>query len=98
MIDQIEDSRIMIDVSMSRSGRGRQFTIGWGAGLTYMTGLVGVSVISQETRKRLKRWQTHRSPMSSYFAEIPTSIAWNQRKFVVSQFGRQNFPNGVPKG
>ena len=33
MIDQIRDSRTMIDVLMSRSGEGHQFTIGWGAGV-----------------------------------------------------------------
>jgi len=44
-IGQIGGSRTMINVSMSRTGGELQFTIGWGAGLACMTGLVNVSVI-----------------------------------------------------
>jgi len=73
-IGQIEGSRTMIDVSMSRPGGERQFTIGWGADLTYTIGLVDVSVIFRGIRKNLKKWQTHGFLMNSYFAEILTFI------------------------
>jgi hypothetical protein len=63
-ISQIGDSRTMIDVSMSRSGEEHQFTIGWGAGLTYTTGLVNVSIIFRGIKKNSKRWQTHGFPMN----------------------------------
>jgi len=69
-IGQIRGSRIMIDVSMSRSGVGRQFMIGWGAGLTYTTGMVGVSVIFQRIRRNLKKWQMHGFPMNLYSTGI----------------------------
>jgi len=94
-ISQIEDSRTMINVSMSQSGGERQCTIGWGAGLACMTGLVNVLVISLGIRKNLKKWQTPGSPMNSYSAETLTFIGWNQRRFSISQFGKQNFPDGV---
>ena len=97
-LGQTRDSRTMIDVSMSRSGGERQFTIGWGAGLACMTGLVNVLVISQGIRKNLKRWQTHEFSMNSYFARILTFILWNQRRFTISRFGRRSFPDGVQNG
>jgi len=98
MIGQIEDSRTMIDVSMSRSRGEHQFMIGWRASLACMTGLENVSVISRGIRKNMKRWQTHGSPMNSYFAEILTFIVWNQRRFAISRFGRRSFRDGVQKG
>jgi len=56
MIDQIGSIRTMIDVLMDRLGEGPQFMIGWGADSVCMTGWVSVSVISQETKRSLKRW------------------------------------------
>jgi len=55
MINQIGDSRTMIDVLMSRSGEGHQFTIGWGAGLACMIGLVNTSVIFLGIWKNMKK-------------------------------------------
>ena len=45
MIDQITDSRTMIDALMSRSGGECQFMISWGADLVCMTDLVNMLVI-----------------------------------------------------
>jgi len=42
MIGQIDDSRMMVDALMSRSGEGCQFMIGWGIDSACMTDLVDV--------------------------------------------------------
>ena len=55
MIGRIWDSSPMIDISMSRSGEGRQYMIGWGVGLMCMKDLVDMSIISQGIKKNLKR-------------------------------------------
>jgi len=98
MIDQICDIKTMIGVLMSRLEEGHQCMIGWGEGSMCMTGLGNVSVISQETKRNLKRWQMHGSPMSLYFAGILILIGWNQGKFIINQCGEHNFPHGVQKG
>jgi len=96
-IGQIRDSRPIINVLMSPSEEEHQFMIGWGAGLMCMKGLVDVSVIFQGIKKNLKKWRTHRFPMNSYSKEIRTFIMWIERKFAISQFGRQSFHDGVQK-
>jgi len=60
-----------------------------------MIGLVTMSALFPGIRKNLKRWQMHGFPMSFYFAEMLTFIGWNQRKFAISQYGGQNFLDGV---
>ena len=55
MIDQIGDIRMMIDDLTGRLEEGCQFTIGWGAGLVCMIGLVNVLAIFQETKRCLRR-------------------------------------------
>jgi len=97
MIGQISDSRTMIDVLMGRSGGECQFMIGWGAGLVCMTGLVNVLVIFQGSKRNLKRWQMRGFPMNSYSTEMLILIGWSQEKLTISQYGRQNFLNGVQK-
>ena len=49
-------------------------------------------------QEELKEMQMHEFLKNSYFTKIQTFIMWNQRKFVISQFGRQSFPDGVQKG
>jgi len=97
MIGQIDNSRTIIDVLMSRSGGGFQFMIGWGAGLACMTGLVDVLGIFQGTKRSLKKWRMHEFLMNLYFAGMLTLIGWNQGKFAINQCGRHSFPNGVQK-
>jgi len=84
MIDQIDDSRIMIDALMNRSGGGCQFTIGWGVGLVCMTGLVDVLDIFQGTKRSLKRWQMHGCPMNLFSVGMLTIIEWNQGRFTIN--------------
>jgi len=84
MIDRIGDIKTMIGVLMGRLEDGRQFTIGWGAGSVCMTYLGNVLVISQETKRNMKRWQMHGSLMSLYFAARATRrTEWGRKFFQV---------------
>jgi len=97
MIGKIRDSKPIIDILMSRSEEGHQFMIGWAAGLVCMKDLVDALVTLQGIKKSSRKWQRHESPMNSYSVEIPTSIVWNQKKFVTNQSRRQSFPDGVSR-
>ena len=55
MIDQIDGIKMIIGVLVGRLEEEHQFTIGWGAGLVYTTGLANVLAISQETRRSMRR-------------------------------------------
>jgi len=96
-IDQISDIRTMIDDLTGRLEEGCQFTIGWGAGLVRMIGLVNVLANFQETKRSLRRWQIHEFPMSLYFAGMLILIGWNQGRLAINQCGGHSFPNGVLK-
>jgi len=85
MIDQISNIKTMIGDLMGRLEEGHQFTIDYGTGSACMIGLVNVSVIFQETKRSLRRWQMHDFPMSLYFAWMLTLIGWNRGKFDINQ-------------
>jgi len=70
IIDQIDDSRMMIDALMSQSGEECQFMIGWGADSACMTGLVDVLGIFQGTKRSLKKWQMPGCPMNLFSTGI----------------------------
>jgi len=82
MTDQIGSIRTITAGLMGRLGGERQFMIGWGAGSVCMIGLVIVLSIFPETKKNLRRWLMHVSPMTSYFAGMPILIGWSQEKIV----------------
>jgi len=82
MTDQIGSIRTITAGLMGRLEGERPFTIDWGAGSVCMTGLVIVLNIFLGTRKNVKRWLMHGSPMSSYFAGMPILIGWSQGKIV----------------
>ena len=88
---------MMIDDLMGQSEEGRQFMIGWGAGLAFTIGLVTVSSIFPGTRKSSRRWLMHGFPMSSYFAEMLTRIVWSQGRTDARQQGKSYFLHGVLK-
>jgi len=77
MIDLIGAITEMIGDLMGRLGGERQFMIGWGAGLVYMTGLVIALNIFPGTKKSLKKWPMREFSMSSYFAGTPILIGWS---------------------
>jgi len=60
-----------------------------------MTVLVNVLAIFQGIKRNLKKWQMHDFSMNLYSAEMLIFIGWNQRRFAISQCGKQNIPDGA---
>jgi len=85
MIGQIDDSRMMIDALMSRSGEGCQF-------------MMDVLGIFQGTKRSLKKWQMPGCPINLFSVGMLTLIGWNQGRITINQCGRHSFPSsGVQK-
>ena len=88
---------MMNDDLMGRSEEGRQFMIGWGAGLAFTIGSVTVSSIFPGTKRSLKEWLMRGFPMNSYFAGMLTRIAWSQERTNARRQGKGHFLHGALK-
>jgi len=73
-INQIGNIKVIIGVLVGRLEEEHHFTIGWGADLVCMIGLVSVSVIFPGTKRNFRRWRMHEFPMNSYFVGMLTLI------------------------
>jgi len=83
MTDPIGVITIMIADSMDRLGEEHLFMIGWRAGSVCTTGSAIVLDIFPGTRKNLRGWLMHGSPMSLYSTGMPILIRWSQGKVIV---------------
>jgi len=82
MTDPIGAITMMIGGLMGRLGGERLFMTGWGADLVCTTGSAIVLNIFPGTRKNLKRWLMHGSPMSSSSAGTLILTGWSQEKTI----------------